>query len=94
MNLEEIDTISTEDFDAAITDYISWANEWDGALPADTFFGVWADLQTPQAPVSLKVKIIDGKLQFAAPPGSPIQVTNNRIFVRKGLELIIDLDSL
>ncbi len=32
-------------FETTIQDYISWASEWDGDLPADVFFGVWADLQ-------------------------------------------------
>jgi hypothetical protein len=33
------------DFDPVIARYISWASEWVGALPADAFFGVWADFQ-------------------------------------------------
>ncbi len=44
MDQSAIDTISQE-FDEAIEQYISWASEWDGALPADVFFGVWADLR-------------------------------------------------
>lgn len=39
-----IETVSQEVFDEAVQKYINWAAEWDGALPADTFFGVWADL--------------------------------------------------
>jgi len=52
MNQATIDTISQQAFDQAIEQYISWASEWDGALPTDIFFptgmlrnGVWADLR-------------------------------------------------
>ena len=45
MDQSVIDTISQQEFDEAIEQYISWASEWDGALPADVFFGVWADLR-------------------------------------------------
>ena len=49
-----IDTISQQEFDEAIEQYISWASEWDGALPADVFFDVWADLQHRERPVELR----------------------------------------
>jgi len=35
-----LDTVSQSDFDRAIARYISWASEWDGALPAEVFFGL------------------------------------------------------
>jgi len=38
MNQATLDTISQQAFDQAIEQYISWASEWDGALPADIFF--------------------------------------------------------
>ena len=54
-----IDTISQQEFDEAIEQYISWASEWDGALPADVFFGIWADLQHRERPVELRVHIVE-----------------------------------
>ena len=36
MKRPTIDAISEQAFDESIQKYISWASEWDGALPADT----------------------------------------------------------
>ena len=40
MKRPTIDAISEQAFDESIQKYISWASEWDGALPADTSPGV------------------------------------------------------
>jgi hypothetical protein len=42
--MSAINNISHEEFEKAIQEHITWASEWDGALPADVFFGLWADL--------------------------------------------------
>jgi hypothetical protein len=57
MDQSTIDTISQQELDEAIEQYISWASEWDGALPADVFFGVWADLQHWERSVELRAYI-------------------------------------
>jgi hypothetical protein len=56
MKLPTIDTISEQAFADSIQKYISWAAEWDGALLADTFLGVWADLQREKKSLVLKRK--------------------------------------
>jgi hypothetical protein len=93
MNQATIDTISQQTFDQAIEQYISWASEWDGALPADVFFGVWADLKRQERPVELHARIEKGHLKLAAAPESPIRVRDNRIYLEDGRELIIQLDA-
>jgi hypothetical protein len=65
---------------------------WDGSLPADTFFGVWADLQKEKKPLALKARVVKGRLELTAPPDSAVKVTDNRIYLENGVELIIDLD--
>ena len=93
MDQSTIDTISQQEFDEAIEQYISWASEWDGALPADVFFGVWADFQHPERPVELRARIVEGRLQLAATPGSPLQVRDNRIYLEDGREVVIQLET-
>jgi hypothetical protein len=93
MDQSTIDTISQQEFDEAIEQYISWASEWDGALPADVFFGVWADFQHPERPVELRARIVEGRLQLAATPGSPLRVRDNRIYLEDGREVVIQLET-
>ena len=94
MDQSTIDTISQQEFDEAIEQYISWASEWDGALPADVFFGVWADLQHRERPVELRARIVEGRLQLTPTPGSPVQVRDNRIRLEDGRELVIQLETV
>ena len=94
MNQPTIDTISQQEFDKAIEQYISWASEWDGALPADVFFGVWADFQQREKPVELRARIVEGHLQLAPMPGSQIQARDNRIYLEDGRELVIQLEAV
>lgn len=92
MNQATIDAVSEDEFGEAIQTYISWAAEWDGSLPADTFFGVWADLQKEKEPLALKARVVKGRLELYAPPDSTVKVTDNHIYLENGLELIIDLE--
>ena len=94
MDQSTIDTISQQEFDEAIEQYISWASEWDGALPADVFFGVWADLRHRERPVELRAHIVEGRLQLTSVPGSPVQVRDNRIRLEDGRELVIQLETV
>jgi len=92
MNKLAIDNISHEEFEKAIQEHITWASEWDGALPADVFFGLWADLHRPKQPLELKAHLIEGQLKITAPPYGPVKVVDNRIYLEDGLELIINLE--
>jgi hypothetical protein len=92
MNKSAIDNISHEEFERAIQEHITWASEWDGALPADVFFGLWADLHREKQTLELKAHLIEGRLEITAPPESPVKVVDNRIYLEDGLELIINLE--
>jgi len=94
MDQPTIDTVSQQAFDKAIERYISWASEWDGALSADVFFGVWADFQHRDRPVELHAHIVEGRLQLSAPPESSVRVYDNRIYLEDGRELVIQLETV
>ena len=94
MDRSTIDTISKQEFDEATEQYINWASEWDGALPADVFFGVWADLQHRERPVELRARIVEGRLRLTPMPGSSVLVRDNRVFLEDGRELVIQLETV
>jgi len=94
MDQPTIDTISQQEFDEAIEQYIDWASEWDGALPADVFFGIWSDLQRRERPVELRARVVEGRLQLTSTPGSPVRVQDNRICLEDGRELVIQLETV
>jgi hypothetical protein len=68
-----IEIVSQQEFDETLRRYISWAAEWDGSLPADVFFGAWADLRCAEAPVELHDRLIELRLELSAPFESPIR---------------------
>jgi len=88
-----LDSISQPDFEQAIERYVTWASEWDGALPADVFFGVWADLQPEDRQVELRARVVEGHLQFTGASPGPLRVESNRIDLEDGRELVIQLES-
>lgn len=94
MEQRAIDTISQAEFDEAIERYIDWASEWDGALPADVFFGIWADFQRDEQPVEVRARIVEGHLQLSPLPGSSIRAEDNRIWLEDGRELVIRLETV
>jgi hypothetical protein len=93
MDQPTIDVIPEQAFDEAIEQYIRWAAEWDGDLPADVFFGVWADLQRREKPVELRARVVGGRLHLTPGPGSTVRARNNRIFLEDGRELVIQLEN-
>jgi len=92
MDQPTIDTVSQLEFDEAIEQYVSWASEWDSALPADVFFGVWADFQRGEHLVELRARVVEGRLQLSPVSASTIQARDNRIHLEDGRELVIELE--
>lgn len=82
--------LSPQDFEAAIDTHINWAKTWEGALPADTFFGLWAEILHEKQTLTLTATVVEGQLRLVAPPESPLVVKDNRIRLN-GLELVIHL---
>ena len=76
-----------------IQQHINWAAEWDDALPADTFFDIWAEFQKEKNTIALKARIIEGNLELTAPPQSSIKVEKNHILLDSGQELGIQLET-
>lgn len=86
-----LDSVSQPEFEQAIARYISWASEWDGALPADVFFGVWADWQRQRPQIKVRARVVEGRLELISASSSSIRVQDNRIYLEDGRELVIRL---
>ncbi len=90
-----IDNISHEEFEEAIEEYVTWASEWDGSLPADVFFGVWADLQRLAQEAVAETIELTGVVQgdtivFDSPKTAPVMAHRNEIVIG-GLRLVVKL---
>ena len=87
-----LELMSQSDFDRAIARFFSCASEWDGALPADVFFGVWGDFQREDRQVELCAHVVEGRLQFTSVSTSTLRVQSNRIYLEDGRVLVIQLE--
>jgi hypothetical protein len=92
MTPETVEGVATPEFENAVKEYIRWAAAWDGALPADAFFGVWADLQQEKKPLKLQARVVQGQLKFVTPTEGAIKVVDNSIYLEDGRELVIQLE--
>lgn len=89
-----IETATNEEFDKIINQHIAWAAEWDGALPADVFFGVWADLQRERKPLEVTVRLVDDELKLNVLANSALKLVNNHLYLEDGRELVIHLETV
>ncbi|NUM46264.1 MAG: hypothetical protein HUU38_16295 [Anaerolineales bacterium] len=92
MKAETLESLSQADFEQALEAHVTWAAEWEGTLPAETFFGVWGDLQRANQPIELKARIVAGELRISAPPDSGIRVVDNHLLLENGVELVLTLE--
>lgn len=88
-----VENATNEEFDKLINQHIAWAAEWDGALPADVFFGVWADLQRERKPLEVTIRLVDDGLELNVPANSALKVVNNHLYLEDGRELVIHLET-
>ncbi len=91
---DPVEQLSPESMAEVIHSHINWAAEWDGTLPPDAFFGIWAEFQKEKKPIALKARIIEGHLELTAPPQSSIRVEKNHILLDSGQELVIHLETI
>lgn len=91
---ETVESVSPTEFEQAVQQYIHWAADWDSALPADVFFGIWADFQQAKKPLQLYAQVVQGQLKFMAPTEGAIKVVDNAIYLEDGRELVIHLEAV
>ena len=84
MSDPNIENISPNQLQEVVETYVVWASEWDGALLADVFFGVWADMKAERQPLELQARVVEKQLELSAPSESPARVVHNRIFLEDG----------
>lgn len=90
---QNIETVSSQQLKEAVESYITWASDWDGALPADVFFGAWADMKAEKRPLEIRARVAETGLEFSAPADSPLRAVHNRILLEDGRELVVHLEA-
>lgn len=49
--MKTLEGMSVDEYEAAIDRFIEKAAQWDGSLPAETFFATWKALESRKSPV-------------------------------------------
>ncbi len=89
---QDIETLSSQQLAETVEEYIAWASDWDGALPADVFFGVWADMKAEKHPLEIHARVAATGLEFSVPADSSVRTYSNHILLDDGRELIVHLE--
>lgn len=90
---QNIETVSSQQLKDAVESYITWASNWDGTLPADVFFGAWADMKADKQPLEIMARVAETGLELRAPADSPLRTVHNRILLEDGRELVVHLEA-
>lgn len=80
------EAISEQEWERALVAHLDWGQTWQGDLPADVFFGVWASLAHETEPLVVRVHLGTIPPIITMPPGSPLAVDNNCIVLEDGRE--------
>ena len=86
-----IETLPAEEFEQIVDQFIEKAAEWNGALPAETFFAAWEELAQDAPPLEIQATLIGDELVLEAAPESPLTARGNRIRLEDGRVLVIRL---
>lgn len=86
-----LDQAADQEFEQTVQRFIQRLSVWDGALPIDTFFDAWEEIEIKRQTPEIEARVIDDHLVLAAPPNSPLVVEGNRIRWEDGHEVVIRL---
>ncbi len=89
--MTSLDRVADQEFEQLVERFIAQLSEWDGALPIDTFFTAWAEVDAQRRVPEIEARVVGDDLQLAAPPDSPVTVEGNRIHWEDGHEVVIRL---
>ncbi len=84
-----IETLSTDEFEHVIDQFIEKASAWDDGLPAATFFAAWDELAGDSPPLEVQAMFVGDELILETAPESPLTARGNRIRLEDGRELVI-----
>jgi len=90
---ETIDEISEREWQEAIASHLTRGKTWHGDLPADVFFGIWADLAREAEPLTIHVRLDTPQPIMTVPEGSPLTVEGHHILLDDGRELVLQFES-
>ncbi len=93
MTDKAIDAVSDQEWEQALAAHLDWGRAWHGDLPADVFFGAWASLARAAKPLVVQVQLGAPRPTVTVPPDSPLTVSDDRILLEDGRELLLEFVS-
>jgi len=91
--MKTLEEMPVAEYEAVVERFIEEASRWDGSLPVETFFEVWAAIERRKETVEVQACIEDDRLVLTAPPDSPLTVQDNRIWLEDGRQVVLKLIS-
>ncbi len=93
--MKTLEEMPVAEYEAVVERFIEEeVAQWDGSLPVETFFEAWAALERRKETVEVQACVEDDRLVLTAPPGSPLTVQDNRIWLEDGRQVVLKLISV
>ncbi|MGA9347759.1 MAG: hypothetical protein WBW48_03000 [Anaerolineae bacterium] len=91
--METIESISTQEWEHLVDEFIEREAEGFDELPANTFFEAWATIEEME-PVSLpvQIRVRDGQVSLIAPPDLGLKAEENQLRLEDGRVLVFTLE--
>jgi len=92
--VETIESISTEEWEQLVGEFIEREAEGFNELPADTFFEAWATIEEMKpAPVPVQIRVRAGRIfSLVTPPDAGLKAEENRLQLEDGRVLVFTLE--
>ena len=90
--METIESISAEEWEQLVGEFIDREAEGFDELPASTFFEAWAAIEEME-PVSVpvQIRIQEGQISLIAPPDIGLKAEENQLRLEDGRVLVFTL---
>lgn len=93
--METIESISTEEWEQIVGEFIEREVEGFDEFPINTFFEAWAVIEeTEPMPVPVQVRVQEGQVSLVTPPDTTLKAEKNRLWLEDGRVLVFTLESV
>ncbi len=91
--METIESISAEEWEQLVDEFIEREAEGFDELPANTFFEAWAAIEKMEPVlVPVQIRVRDGQVSLIAPPDIGLQAEENQLRLEDGRVLVFTLE--
>jgi hypothetical protein len=91
--MKTIESISTEEWERLVDEFIEREAEGFDELPIETFFKAWATIEEMEpAPVPVQIRVQEGQISLITPPDVGLKAEENRLRLEDGRVLVFTLE--